>query len=186
MTDLMLDIETFGTSPSSVIAQVGACYFDRRTGEIGGTFLENLDWQESVNFGFKLEVEILRWWFNQSDMARMSITAKPSMSLSQTMVQFKQFSSQAKSIWCHATFDYPLVEIYMKKLRINVPFNYQKVRDIRTLLDLSGLKKKDFPVRVGTAHTALADCKYQVSYCVKAFQLLSEIKDYGEVGGFSL
>ena len=43
MKDLMVDIETLGVSHDSVITQIGACYFDRNTGEIGAKFIANID-----------------------------------------------------------------------------------------------------------------------------------------------
>ncbi len=43
MRDCMIDFETLGTGPDAAIIQVGACYFDRVTGEIGATFKRNFD-----------------------------------------------------------------------------------------------------------------------------------------------
>jgi len=41
--DIMLDIETMGIRPTSAIVQLGACYFDRITGEIGDKFFMRTD-----------------------------------------------------------------------------------------------------------------------------------------------
>ena len=43
MKDVMIDFETLGNSNNAVVVQIGACYFDRKTGEIGYKFETNID-----------------------------------------------------------------------------------------------------------------------------------------------
>ena len=63
MEDLMLDIETMGNRSTSAIIQIGACYFDRVTGEIGETFLENILLKSSVeDWGLTVDSLTIQWW----------------------------------------------------------------------------------------------------------------------------
>ncbi len=88
---------------------------------------------------------------------------------------FRAFcDKKIKTVWSHATFDFPIVSNAYKVCNLNLPFHYRTARDIRTLVDLSNLdynKEKE-----DKTHNALEDCLYQVKYCVKCFNQLRELK----------
>lgn len=54
---------------------------------------------------------------------------------------FKQFYKKGKA-WSHATFDFPILTNAYHLLKIRQPIPYKKMRDIRTLIDLSGIERK--------------------------------------------
>ena len=62
MIDLMLDLETLGTSNNALITQIGACYFDRYSGKLGKQFLENIQIQDGLNKGFEVDEGAIRFW----------------------------------------------------------------------------------------------------------------------------
>lgn len=101
--------------------------------------------------------------------ARKSIT-EPGLYVHDAMNAFLNFASEAKQIWSHATFDFVIVQETLKALRLP-PLSYKAARDIRTLVDLSGVQYKKRP-RPGVHHDALHDCVFQVGYCVEAFKQL--------------
>lgn len=169
MNDLMLDIETLGTRPTSVITQIGACYFDRYTGKIGDKFLRNVDVENSLKWGLTTDWNTIQWWFKQINKSWMEDVDL----LTKILGELNHFAKKAKSVWSHATFDVPiLMNAYVVTKRQKLPFHYRFARDIRTLVDLSGLpfdkNKKE------KTHNALEDCIYQVEYCVKCFNALKE------------
>ena len=170
MQDVMLDLETLGASPQAVILQIGACYFEPGNGVIGRTFNENISLENSLANGFKIDAATLKWWLDQSWDAIDDVIVKDGTAAGGVLLDLNFFLHEAKTIWCHTTFDAPILMNYYRTLSLTPVFHYKAFRDIRTLLDLVNFKSKDFPADVGTAHTALDDCKYQVAYVSKCIQ----------------
>jgi hypothetical protein len=65
MKDIMIDIETLGTGTRGLITQIGACYFDRNTGEIGDKFCENIQIQDALDNGFEVRGDTIKFWLEQ-------------------------------------------------------------------------------------------------------------------------
>jgi hypothetical protein len=171
MKDVMVDIETLGNGNRACIVQIGACYFDRKTGEIGKTFKVNIDAATAVASGAEMDASTVYWWLSQSKEAIESITKDPKVPIKQAMEDLNQFFQGAKCIWSHATFDFVIIQGTLRRLGIKPLFQYKSARDIRTLMDLSGIKKSEAK-RVGTHHDGLDDAIFQVAYCVEAMNAL--------------
>lgn len=165
MNDLMVDLETFGNGKNACIVQIGACYFNRTTGEIGETFKFNIDARGSNG---DLDPDTVYWWLSQSKEAIASITADPKEPLERVMNEFNDFAQGAKKIWSHATFDFVILQETFRRLKIKPKFRYTVARDIRTLTDLANVTFSKV-TREGLHHDALDDCKFQVKYCVECF-----------------
>ena len=167
MKDVMLDLETLGNGKDKCICQIGACYFDRDTGEIGETLKINVDAATHEKYGAKLDASTVYWWLSQSKEAQASILANPKEDIVSAMNKLNTFLAGAKCIWSHATFDFVTITDTFKQLSIKPLFNYRAARDIRTLVDF-GKVTVDKQLREGIHHDALDDCKFQVKYCVAA------------------
>jgi len=168
LTHLMVDIETLGNGPRSVITQIGACYFDPETGSIGQTFEVNINIQSCLDIGLEIDGDTIKWWFGQESRTWLNNTVPLILALR----QFGQFCHKAKHVWSHATFDMPILFNAYRECDEKIPFHYRTPRDIRTLVWLWGGKFEREP-RVG-AHDGLSDCKYQVEYVTKCYK---EIQD---------
>lgn len=171
----MLDLETLGNDSNAAVIQIGACYFDPATGEIGETLKLNVHPQSAIDSGASLSGDTIHWWLQQSQEARESLYKNPQNNISEAFHQLNHFLSKADKIWSHATFDFVIVTETLRRLKIVPSFKYWMARDIRTLMDLAKLKAKDFP-KTGCCHDALDDCKTQVNYCVQALKKLGEEK----------
>jgi len=172
MNDVMVDIEALGNGKNGLICQIGACYFDRRTGEIGKTFKVNIDPVDAQKHGAELDADTVIWWLSQSQEARESILNGDKLKLATSIAMFVDFVRPAKAIWSHATYDFVMLNETCRRLNMRqLPF--RKARDIRTLVDMSGVYIKNIK-REGTHHDALADCLHQVKYCVKCFKAIKE------------
>jgi hypothetical protein len=147
--------------------QIGACYFDRVTGEIGDTFATNI---EAAGNG-DIDADTVYWWLEQSDAARQSILAQPRVQMWRALQELNAFLRNAKFIWSHATFDFVIIMEAFRRQQLKPSFSYRSARDIRTLVDLAGVDTKAKP-RDGVHHNGLDDAKYQVAYCVEAFRAL--------------
>jgi exodeoxyribonuclease VIII len=173
MKDVMVDIETLGTGKNACVIQVGACYFDRLTGEIGETFKVNIDARSAVASGAEIDADTVYWWLSQSKEAITSVTADPKLDIIPAFTVLNNFLAGAKYIWSHATFDFVIITETLKRLKIKQSFRYTAARDIRTLTDLCGLKVS-LAKREGVHHDGLDDARYQVAYCVEAFKALKQ------------
>lgn len=167
MTDIMIDLETLGTSSNAAVVQIGACFFNRATGEIGRSLRINVRPDVGV-----IDSDSVMFWLSQSKGAQNSILAEPRKGSKEAFEELNKFIQGAKYIWSHATFDFVILTNTLRVLGIKPMFRYQAARDIRTLQDLAG-----YPMpskgREGVHHDALDDCKFQVAYCVAAFNALA-------------
>lgn len=172
MEDVMIDIETLGTRGTSAIVQIGACYFSRRTGQIGKTFSMNVH-VGVLDERFTRDESTLKWWDEQSEEAKAAVfnNGKPIETVLKELSSF--LKNRAKFLWSHATFDIPIICNSYYVLDMHLPMHYKQMRDIRTLLDLAGIGHSNLK-REGIHHNALDDCKFQVQYCVEAFKALSK------------
>jgi hypothetical protein len=174
MKDVMLDFETFGNGKNAAVCQVGAVYFDRRTGETGASLKINIDAESAEESGAALDASTVYWWLSQSPEAIASVIAEPRIPIRDAFQTLDSFLSNADGIWSHATFDFVILQETVKRLGMKPTFKYKAARDIRTLVDLAGINTKspEF-VRDGVHHDALADCYFQIKYCVAALQALT-------------
>lgn len=167
----MIDLETLGTSSNAPIISIGACYFDRHTGDIGTGFSVNVDVAE-LGDEFTFDYDTVKWWTEQSDSARKLVFENPTR-LHTALVELMKFIGDGNDIklWSHATFDMPILANAFKVIGLKHPVPYRNMRDLRTLMDLanhhSTLKRE------GTHHHALDDAKFQAKYAAEAFRKMS-------------
>lgn len=167
--DIMLDLETLGTKPGSVILSIGACTFGTALGR--RAFHDYLDLDSQVRRGMSIDPDTLMWWFKQSDQARAAQETprdQPSAVLERFTDWCKEVtaanSATSFHIWGHGSnFDLPLIEELYRRYGLKWPWQYNKVRDTRTLFDLAGKKMGDFGTPNPLAHDALQDAIYQAS-----------------------
>jgi len=168
MKDVMLDIETLGTRCSSAIIQIGACYFDRTTGEVGECFKMNIHSEYDDRFTY--DWRTVSRWLLQSQEARESV-ATAGTKLDASLERLTRFLKDAECIWSHATFDMPILTHAYEVCGMEFPIPYRGMRDIRTLTDIAdhrGTKERE-----GVHHDALDDCIFQVGYCVEALNKIN-------------
>lgn len=88
----------------------------------------------------------------------------------EVLEKFSNFFTQESIIWSHATFDFVIVQNYLKTLNLTT-MHYRSARDLRTLVDLSGINLDNYDWSRKT-HNALDDCKFQIKYTVDALNML--------------
>lgn len=165
--DLMLDLETLDNVATTAIVQIGAVVFDRDSGDIIDEFKADVDPQSCVDVGLTIGVDTIMWWLKQSDEARVSITSTPRGRIQEVLANLNSFVTKYEpdprevNVWCHATFDFPIMQNIYKAVGKDAPWHYRSARDLRTLTDLSGANIYAIR-RKGTYHDALDDCKHQV------------------------
>lgn len=174
---VMIDTETLGRAPGSVVRSVAAVEFDPQTGETGRQKVWKIDLTDSIRYGFKVEASTLKWWMMQSDEARREFVEGAETPLEDFFEEFMEFLADTYeekdfTLWClQLDFDVAMLRSMYSWYNLNVyrcdeevlPWNFRKVRDVRPYmdaLDSAGL----LPPKVADRHTPLADCLAQINY----------------------
>lgn len=174
-TNIMVDLETLGTEPGSVILSIGAVHF--RDGEIHSGFQESIAPKSCMQLGMKADPSTMLWWMEQSEEARAQLLngqlhAKP---MSDVLREFIKWVSQCTGgcldlknvrIWGNgASFDCALLMAAYRRADIPVPWKYSGERCYRTVKALNPDVVEE--AREGTHHDALADATHQAKHLMK-------------------
>lgn len=66
---IMIDVETLGTRPGSVVTNIGVCAFDIEADGWADPGLEiGLNPQEQIDLGFKVDWDTIRWWMGHDPL----------------------------------------------------------------------------------------------------------------------
>ena len=173
--DAMFDIETLGISERAPVVEIGVILFERKTGKIQDEdlFKINLLSYKNYNGSFEMDYSTVLFWLNQTKIAQDKVF-KDNSNGNNVFTAFNavnEMLAYAGTLWCHPSFDYKILEYHLKIMGLenNVPF--YKARDLRTVIDLSGYDYKNHPFD-GTKHSALDDCKFQLSYLMACLKIL--------------
>jgi len=166
---VMLDLETLGTSAGSVILSIGAATFDK-TGVGNQSFYAVINLESSLQAGLTTNPDTIAWWSKQSPAAQEVLT-EAKMGGMPLDVALNAFATWFRSvpgkpgIWgLGATFDNVLLRAAYEKAGIKCPWHYRSDRCFRTLWALaSGIAAE----RIGVHHNALDDAIFQASVASK-------------------
>lgn len=172
MKDVMIDIETLGLTPDSVILSIAAVEFDWHTGETGNTLYYKIDPNQ---FG-RFDCPKTRSWWSEQDADAFAEAISGKMLLGDAIQQFAQFSNSQNCFWSQGTdFDFPILEHAMRFYGVPTPWRYSAKRDTRTVYHVCGFDPKSIE-REGTHHNALADCHHQIRCVVAALKRIKAIQ----------
>lgn len=167
----MIDIETLGTKPGSVILSVGAVAFDAETGQFArNSFYRALSPRHCQDVGLTIDAETVAWWIKQSPEAQTAAFSGADHPNSALLGLSEFVQSQVPlRVWAKPpAFDIVLLEAAYHHIGFPIPWNYKTLRDCRTLFDITGTLQP----AVGTLHNALDDAQAQAYGVVAAFAKL--------------
>ncbi len=168
MNDVMLDLETFGTSSNAVIVSLSAVQFNSETGETGEVFEMGLDLQQQIDKGAILDADTVMWWLKQPEAAQVELTkiyAHPVMLVLEAFNDWLTMTN-CSSIWGNgATFDNTLVRNLYTRHKVKFALAYWADRDVRTMVDTFKIDRRKYEF-VGTKHKGIDDCMHQINYMV--------------------
>lgn len=144
--DVMVDLETAATCRNAVVLSGAAVKFriDDGVVTIGDRFLWVPDLRLQVAQGREVNPQTMRWWAAQETSAQLHWAAPspntqftvPQMlgNLAEVCVESGVKDGQ-RSIWAHGVcFDIGILEDLYTRNHIDVPWKYNAVRDVRTLV----------------------------------------------------
>lgn len=157
MLHMMIDLETWDTRVTASIRSMGAVLFEpREQGYAQSTFYRNVLDQPDRTRSQSTE----KWWARQGDAAQAKFSDPEPVHIQTALKDLRDYFQGAKYVWSHgAGFDVAMLEHAYEGCGVRPPWNYQNVRDTRTLFMVAdGYKMSG---ERGVAHYALDDAKAQ-------------------------
>lgn len=163
MKNVMIDCETLGKSPSSVIISLAAVKFEFGS-DATEVFSINFDPKSSKKYGMTTDQDTIDWWKNQPKEAIQAFMSNQ-VPIESGMDAFLDFLGPERLqfvYWANgSTFDFPLVDWTLKAINKPIPWKYWNCRDARTIYSICGINMKTYP-RIGQHHNAVDDCLTQI------------------------
>lgn len=197
--DIMLDCETLGTSAGCVVLTIGAVAFDpygyeheiaHRIGTTNGVpafavpapqFACRIDMIDSMMAGLTISRSTMEWWKKQ-DKASWNHAFEDGVGLPLALA-LHRFNEWGESfgpdvrVWCHgATFDAPILAAALAAVNLKPFWGYDKVRDTRTVFDLTGEVLHNRNLRWLPTHNALYDAAKQAIVVQRSYRHLEAWK----------
>lgn len=185
---IMVDIETLGVSPDSVILQIGAVGFNTAGMDSKG-FECNVSVLDQLAINNSIDSQTVGWWFDTVDSdARHSVFGRDNiiplhdaLDTLNTYIKRSLAVNKTKSdkVWANSpTFDLTILRNAMQKCGIEPAWKYYEEADVRTLKYICNeeLKINDNSVFEGVPHNALDDATNQADFVVNLLGSIREIK----------
>lgn len=156
----MVDLETLGLTPDSVVLSIGATEFGwADTNNPERRFYAELDVNKQPTR--KIDPKTLAWWSMQPNMPTGHILAETAIRLFHDYLVSRS-ENQSIVLWSRGTdFDIPLLYSLYAEAGIDPPWKYYNVRDLRTL---DKLLPGFAPTRMTAKHNAVEDAVYQAHH----------------------
>ena len=160
--DIMIDLETLGTTADAPILSIGAVQFNLETG-----FISDITFYRVVSLESQplrpLNRDTLVWWMNQSPEAAAIFTHQPKDSLDDALMAFSSWAHNFGRVnaWSNgADFDLPMLMHAFAQHGVRPAWEPYNGRCYRTYKNLPGARGEKVP-RKGEHHNALDDAMYQ-------------------------
>jgi len=198
MKDIMLDIETLGTSPGAPIVQIAAKQFSRTNPDndwICQNFEVKVDLQSCLDAGLtEITAGTLEFWFRQdptmahrllfSDMGRWSIVeACAGLHDFARAVAADCVCDTNDLIWWAKgpDFDMGLIADACSRFNLSEPWKYSKKRDLRTLQDISNMPDDVLDQLIPPPqeqHDAMIDVEFQIEQVRRCLRQIT-VEEHG-------
>lgn len=136
---LMVDLETMGVSPRSVVLTLGAVTFNPYTDEIYDDLYLKIDLDDQDKLGREIDQNTLDWWAKQEPkVMEEAFSSDGRIGLENAVNAFHKFAWGCDKFWSHgAVFDLMIIEDIYRQLKRPIPWEFWRLRDTRTLFDLA-------------------------------------------------
>jgi len=165
----MIDLETLGVEPNSVVMTLGAIKFDPFSDAEPHTplYLRGDVEEQSEQYGRSIDDNTLAWWSRQSQSIQDEAFGEHQdrVSVQEMLRHLNKWCVGLDYIWCQGpTFDFVILQDLYKNAQKPAPWNYWQIRDSRTLFSM--MPQDPRKAIQEELHNALADCYYQAK-CVQ-------------------
>ena len=154
----MIDLETLGVEPDSVIITVGAIKFDPYSDTE----------EQSEQLGRTIDDNTMEWWTKQPQNIQDEAFGehKDRVNMDQLTKALNKFCVGVDQLWCQGPlFDYAILQNLYKNVKKPCPWNFWQIRDSRTVFSM--MPSDPRKAIQEEMHNALADCYYQAK-CIQS------------------
>jgi hypothetical protein len=177
---IMLDTESLGLGAKCVVTQLALLAFDL---DDPNEYLAMEEQYPPITpqtiLGREINGDTVLWWMKQSDAARAMFERNSGNDYPELIAVTQHFFDHIKTltedaseveVWARGTdHDISIFKSLAQDLGMTLPWKYDSVRDLRTLMSAAGVGKHDVQMRVGLIpHHALSDCKYQLDCYIES------------------
>ncbi|WP_417534162.1 3'-5' exonuclease [Marinobacterium stanieri] len=187
-TDVMVDLETFGTQASACIPSIGAVGF-YQNGMVPDAefYITGINIQTCLDAGLTIDGSTLYWWMEQSEEARKEISRRPIVefnehgeliheelprpTLQEALEEFAHFidtetvGRKNVRIWGNGSdFDNVILANAYRAMGMEIPWAFWNNRCYRTLKNQYRHIELE---RTGTHHSAYDDARSQAEHCIR-------------------
>ena len=177
--DIMLDIETLSTRPNASILSIGALRFNRK----GPTpplnkmdqFYVRIDRKSCDDLGMDVDPKTVEWWDKQEDYVKKEAldSGDDRISIKEALEMLTCWIGNGNTMaWGNGDdFDCVILGEAYKAVGLTPPWKFWNTRDVRTVLDLGGIRSWNLPD--DNKHHPVNDCYRQVDGIHKSFKILN-------------
>lgn len=181
---LMFDIESLAVTSRSVVTQIGLHAVDINDPDtVLKSVEEYLPIQPQIDMGRAISADTILFWMAQPDAARNRFKRNAGDDLDEMQALVRSIVRKTREIisesadyeiWARGPqFDIVNLESLIVECGESVPWEYNKIRDLRSLMALADIHSADVEKPLGfVQHVALWDCKFQVNCYVDAIRRL--------------
>lgn len=170
----MVDIETLGTKPDSVVLSVGGCKFNPFTNEEPFDFINvKLDVDQQTNKGRIVDEKTLAWWAQQDEKVReAAFGTENRLDIDMFCQAFNKWLVGVDIKWAQGPrFDFGILEHLFDQFGHHKNWFYWQEADSRTIFNLMpNDPRKDNQGSQEDHHDALADAIVQAKAVQNSFQ----------------
>lgn len=185
---VMVDIESLALGPRPVITQIAMLGYDLQEDELldlTHVHYYPIEPQQRIIPPRVIHADTLAWWMRQSDDARERFELSTATEFEDLAVlarnliaTFKRLTQNGKAnyelVARGPQFDIVAIESLLLELGLEVPWDYRKVRDLRTMLAVAGLNEKNIAKPAGMIpHVAYWDARYGIVQYLEAKKALA-------------
>lgn len=162
MKNIMVDMETLGTTADAVILSIGAVKFDLEGAVDDEGFYASISVDSNLEVKRKISEDTLIWWFKQGSPAQ-GVFHESKQTLKAALCDFADWMGDDKyCMWSNgADFDLPMLNHAYSCFAMEPPWKFLNSRCFRTYKNLPGASKYKVP-HSGVKHNALSDAHNQV------------------------
>ena len=163
MNDIMLDLETLGTTADACIMSIGAVRFDVASDKLDDQgFYASVSIESNLEANRRIQEGTLIWWLKQG-VGAQGVFHEEKQPLWDALIGLSDWigDGQKINVWSNgADFDLPMLTHAYIPLGMEVPWLFYNSRCFRTYKNLPGAKDVRIPFG-GTKHNALFDAVHQ-------------------------
>lgn len=162
-TDIVVDLETTDTLPTSSIVSIGACRIDWQKGQIVDDFYVVVDQESGFALGLTQSASTMRWWQTLPPEQRAALDEKGEP-ITEALLKFadylRPFGLKNVQVWGNGSdFDNAILANAYNSCGFELPWPFWNNRCFRTMNSLYGRRYG----KLGNNHNALDDARNQAN-----------------------